>query len=110
MDRPLHDWLVQLPDKSGVLPTRMQHLAAHMQHNKPNVEAGTIVMSGPTLSSHPKSAGEGLAMTGSVMLWRAASEEEVWRSLKEDPYAREGVWDLDKATVTPYYCGVRKAL
>lgn len=106
----LYDWLVQLPDKPNVLPVRMEHLAAHLQHNKPNVEVGTIVLAGPTLSSHPKSADEGLAMTGSVMLWRASSEEEVWRSLLEDPYAKEGVWDIERASITPYRCAVRKAL
>ena len=49
----------------------------------------------PLVPDHPPQ------MRGSVMLALAASEEEVWAQIREDVYAREGVWDLERVQVWP---------
>lgn len=43
---------------------------------------------------------------GSVQVLKASSEDEVWQLLKEDPYAKLGVWDLDRATVSLMKVGI----
>ncbi|OTB07895.1 hypothetical protein M426DRAFT_8111 [Hypoxylon sp. CI-4A] len=106
----LNDYLVQIPDKPNVLATRMSNVQAHMVRLKPLVESGVIVMSGPTLATHPKTADEGLAINGSAWLVRANSEQEVRTLVADDIYAKLGVWDLDNVTVTPFKCVLRKPL
>ncbi|KAI0382680.1 hypothetical protein F5Y04DRAFT_279456 [Hypomontagnella monticulosa] len=105
----LNDFLVQITDKPGMLSTRVSNVQAHMARLKGLVESDTIVMSGPTLTAHPK-AGEGLAINGSAWLVRANSEEEVRAIVADDIYAKLGVWDLDNVTITPMKCAVRKPL
>ena len=105
----LYDWLVQISDLPNALQKRMDNLQAHLSYNKPQIEAGTLVFSGPTLSSQPKS-NEIPPMTGTVMLLRASTEEEAWKLVKENPYATTGIWDMDKAVVTPFRCVVRKGM
>lgn len=102
-----YDWLVQIPDKPNALRTRLDNRPAHLSHNKPQIEAGKIVFGGPTLSRQRESEDEGYEITGSVTLFRASSEEEVWDMVKADPYAKIGVWDLDRVVVTPFWCAVR---
>lgn len=49
-------------------------------------------------------------MVGSVMLVKASSREEVVELLKNDEYTKQGAWDVEKATITPFKCAVRTAL
>ena len=67
-------------------------------------------MSGPTLAAHSKSSDEMPTITGSMLLLRADSEEDVMQMVRENPYSKVGVWDLDKVVVTPFKCAVRTAL
>lgn len=103
-----NDFLVQIPDLPSKLPTRMAHIGAHLSHNKPLLEAGTLILSGPTLEGHPKTAAEGLPITGSVLIFRTGTEGQVREMLAVDPLAKAGVWDMDGLTVTPYRCGLWK--
>lgn len=103
-----NDFLVQIPDQSHALQKRMRNIDAHLAHNKPLLEAGTLILSGPTLTGHPMSPEEGLPITGSVLIFRTGTEDELWQLLAADPLAKAGVWDMEKATVTPYRCGLWK--
>lgn len=40
-----------------------------------------------------------LKMSGSTLVAVASSREEIMEVLKADPYAKEGVWDLDKVSL-----------
>ena len=104
------DWLVQIPDLPDAHESRTSHLAAHLEYNKPQVVAGKMVLSGPTLASQPALAGAPPAITGSLMCFRTGSEAELWEILNANPYAQLGVWDMPKAVVTPFKCAVRTAL
>ncbi|KAI1213210.1 uncharacterized protein F4807DRAFT_314017 [Annulohypoxylon truncatum] len=106
----LNDFLVRIPDRPDVLATRISNVQAHMAGLKGLVESGTIVMSGPTLAEHPKTADAGLAINGSAWLVRANTEADVRAIVANDIYAKIGVWDLDNVTVTPFKCAVRKPL
>ncbi|KAK3360968.1 hypothetical protein B0T24DRAFT_725142 [Lasiosphaeria ovina] len=109
------DWLVQISDhrdatgevSEAVLQARRDNFTVHAAHNKRHVEAGHVVVSGPLLASHDD---EPRRPVGSVMVWSARSEAEVRAWLREDPYAQAGIWDLARATVTPYFCAVRAPL
>jgi uncharacterized protein YciI len=106
----LYDWLVETPANAEDLESRINTRPAHLEHNKPLIEAGTLVWGGPSLAAHPKAAGEDLAIVGSVMCIRAGSEEEVREMIRNDPYAKVGFWYPEKAVITPLRCVVRKPL
>lgn len=68
-------------------------------------------VSGPTLEEHPPDPTAGpaaLKMTGSFFVIIAGDVWEVWQMLRNDPLATGNVWDLGKATVSPFKCGFRK--
>lgn len=100
---------MQIPDKPNALQNRLGARPAHLTNLKPRIEAGQVVFGGATLSSHP-AEGEGPDMTGSVMLIKADTKEEVVEFLKNDEYTKQGAWDVANATITPFRCAVRTAL
>jgi uncharacterized protein YciI len=106
------NWLVQIPDRSNseALQTRKDKAIVHIAHNKTLVETGRIVMSGPMVTAHPNSSGEPSVPKGSVMVWKATDEAELRDWLNQDPFVALGVWDLEKATIVPFMCAMRKAL
>lgn len=64
------------------------------------------VLGGALLDHHPteeetKAAGteKGPQMNGSVMIYTAETEEQVWEMIKKDVYGKEGVWDIENAKV-----------
>ncbi|KAI1804321.1 hypothetical protein F4811DRAFT_285399 [Daldinia bambusicola] len=106
----LNDFLVQIPDNPDMTEMRLSNVQAHIAHLKSLIDAGIVVMSGPTLSSHPATEEEPLAVNGSSVLVRAHTESEVRGYIHDDIYAQNGVWNLEKVTITPMKCVVRKPL
>ncbi|KAK4944176.1 hypothetical protein LTR10_016289 [Elasticomyces elasticus] len=106
---PTSEWLVQVPDFPGSLQKRLDARPQHLAGLKPKISAGEAVFGGATLSKQPVS-GETPDMTGSVMLFKANSEEEVLAALENDPYTKAGVWDVKNAKIWPFKCAVRTAL
>lgn len=106
-----NDFLVSLPDHAGILQTRIENRPLHLTHNKPNFESGKITFGGPMYHSQPKDTEDAMTkITGSIHLCKAASEKEVWEMIRCDPYAKLGVWDLDRAVVTPMKVFLSKPL
>ena len=58
---------------------------------------------GATLTQQP-GPGESPQMSGSVMIKKAESEEEVREWLRSDIYAKSGVWNVDGAKIMPVSC------
>lgn len=106
----LYDWLVQTPANSEDLENRINTRPAHLEHNKPLIEAGVLVWGGPSLATHPQTAEDDLLITGSVMCIRAESEDAVRTIIRNDPYATVGFWNAEGAVVTPMRCVVRRPL
>ena len=106
----LYDWLVQTPANANDLENRINTRPAHLEHNKPLIEAGILVWGGPSLSVHPQADGDDLMITGSVMCIRAESEKAVREMISNDPYAKVGFWNADGAVVTPMRCAVRRPM
>ncbi|KAK7903039.1 hypothetical protein LTR67_001056 [Exophiala xenobiotica] len=106
---PTKEWLVHVPDFPGALDKRLAARPTHLGNLKPAIEAGKVVFGGATLSKQP-AEGDAPDMTGSVMLIKADSEEEVRKTLEEDPYTKGGAWDVKNAKIWPFRCAVRTAL
>ncbi|KIW52817.1 hypothetical protein PV05_08435 [Exophiala xenobiotica] len=106
---PTKEWLVHVPDFPGALDKRLAARPTHLGNLKPAIEAGKVVFGGATLSKQP-AEGEAPDMTGSAMLIKADSEEEVRKILEEDPYTKGGAWDVKNAKIWPFKCAVRTAL
>ncbi|KAJ9651423.1 hypothetical protein H2198_009307 [Neophaeococcomyces mojaviensis] len=103
------EWLVQIPDKPNALQNRLGARPDHLKNLKPRIEAGQVVFGGATLSKHPAES-ETPDMTGSVMLIKAETKEEVIELLKADEYTKQGAWDVDNAKITAFRCAVRTAM
>jgi len=106
---PTTEWLVQIPDHPNALEKRLAVRQKHLTDLKPKIDAGIVVFGGATLSKQP-AEGEGPDMTGSVMLIKANTEQEVREFLENDPYTKGGAWNPKEAKITPFRCAVRSAL
>ncbi|KIW83628.1 hypothetical protein Z517_02874 [Fonsecaea pedrosoi CBS 271.37] len=95
MASPKVDWLVLIPDNEGALEKRLKARPEHMDGLKPRVDSGAWVLGGATLSTPPRD-GEDKKYTGSCIVARASSREEVLEEIRRDVYAKEGVWNLEK--------------
>lgn len=102
-----NEWLVLIQDHPDKLQMRRDTLPRHIAYYKPKREAGQLIFAGPMLHSHPSHAEELLNMNGSVLVLRLAGEEDVWSALREDPFAKEGVWDMDKISISRFKSTVR---
>lgn len=103
------EWLCQIPDKPNALQKRLKARPAHLENLNPRIQAGQVVFGGAMLSEQPAVDGTP-DMVGSVMLIKASSRDEVVELLKNDEYTKQGAWDIEKATITPFKCAVRTAL
>lgn len=103
------EWLVTVPDHPNAIEKRLAARPKHLDNLKPRIDAGQVVFGGAMLSEQP-GEGESPKMTGSVMLFKANSEEEVRQLLEADEYTKGGAWDVSKATIQPFRCAVRTAL
>ena len=106
---PTKEWLVQIPDHPNALEKRLAVRQKHLDNLKPKIDAGIVVFGGATLSKHPNEGGSP-DMTGSVMLIKANSEEEVREFLENDQYTKGGAWNPKEAKIYPFRCAVRTAL
>ncbi|KAJ4506634.1 hypothetical protein HRR78_004933 [Exophiala dermatitidis] len=106
---PTAEWLVHVPDLPGALEKRLAVRPEHLSQLKPKIDAGVAVFGGATMSKQP-GPGETPQMTGSVMLIKAENEEKVHEFLENDPYTKNGVWDVKNAKIYPFKCAIRTAL
>ena len=104
-----NEWLIHIPDHASSLSKRLAARPAHLTNLKPRIASGQVVFGGATLSSQPQ-PGEQPQMTGSMMLIKAETEEEVRNLLQEDEYTKQGAWDIENAKVWAFKCAVRTGL
>ena len=104
-----YEWLVHIPDHPGALSKRLAVRPKHLEKITPRVKAGEVVFGGATLSKQPEE-GESPDMTGSFMLMKAESEEEVREFLEADEYTKGGAWDVKNAKIWPFRSAVRTSM
>ncbi|KAF5553201.1 toxD [Fusarium napiforme] len=90
---PVREWIVLIPDVEGSLETRMRVRETHIKEMLQHIDSGLFQMGGGTLA--------GDSVNGSAIIARAKSEADVLAVLKNDVYARSGVWDLDNVKFIP---------
>ncbi|RPA97925.1 hypothetical protein L873DRAFT_1809030 [Choiromyces venosus 120613-1] len=101
----LSEFFVIVPDLSTekhpeVRPRHLSHVAERMAKGEFYRQGGAY------LSSPIASGQEGnLPYAGSAMVVAAEDEEDVKRQLTNDPYAKEGVWDVAKARIFHFKTG-----
>jgi uncharacterized protein YciI len=94
-------WHVSIPVTISDINVFLETRPSHVAHLKSLVDAGTLIMSGPTIKEHPKE-GQAPVVTGSIWIAKAGSAEEVRDAARENPFAKVGIWDVDKAKVEPF--------
>lgn len=104
-----YEFLVTIPDIPNALEKRLAARPTHLANLKPRVDSGQVVFGGATLTKQPAD-GEAPEMTGSAMLIKANSEEEVRAIVEGDAYVKGGAWDVSKMVITPFKCAVRTAM
>ncbi|ETN42384.1 uncharacterized protein HMPREF1541_01538 [Cyphellophora europaea CBS 101466] len=109
MSQYKYEYLVTVPDVPNAPEKRLAARPTHLANLKPRIESGQIVFGGATLAQQPADGGAP-EMTGSVMLIKANSEQEVRELIEGDEYAKAGAWDVGKATITAFRCAVRTAM
>ena len=61
---------------------RPQHRPAHLRHLEPLAKAGQVILAGPFTDG-----------SGSMIIVKAESREEVWQMVARDPYVQHGVFN-----------------
>jgi uncharacterized protein YciI len=102
-----YDWLVRTPANEADGETRVKIRPAHLEHNKPLLDSGTLLFGGPSLSRQPQPGETDLAINGSIQLIRAENEAAVREILRNDPYSKAGFWRAEEAVITPFRCVLR---
>ncbi|KAF5661960.1 branched-chain amino acid aminotransferase [Fusarium circinatum] len=90
---PLREWIILIPDNKDSLETRMRVRESHIKDMLKHIDSGLFQMGGGTLA--------GDSVGGSAIIARAKSEADVLAVLKNDVYARSGVWDLENIKFIP---------
>ncbi|OLN96035.1 hypothetical protein CCHL11_03247 [Colletotrichum chlorophyti] len=103
------EFLCILPDKPDSLARRLEVRPTHLAEVKPLVAAGKAVAGGAMFEEHP-SEGKQPVFKGSVLIYTVQNAEEAWELIRNDVYAKNDVWDLEKAQVIPYVSAVREPL
>lgn len=102
-----YDWLVRTPANEADCETRIKVRPAHLVHNKPLLDNGTLLFGGPSLSRQPQAGETDLAVNGSIQLMRAESEAAVREIVRSDPYSKSGFWRAEEAVIIPFRCVLR---
>ncbi|KAK3680620.1 hypothetical protein B0T22DRAFT_445638 [Podospora appendiculata] len=103
-----YEWLVVVPDFPGALAKRIEARPVHFAGLKPAMESGLYKMGGAVLDEVPADdEPTSLKMSGSTIIIVAESKEEILKVLRDDVYAKSGVWDVDNAQMWPLKCAFR---
>ncbi|KAJ6085818.1 hypothetical protein N7486_004189 [Penicillium sp. IBT 16267x] len=94
------DFLCIIPDFPGAQEKRLAVRGEHLVGVKSLLADGTVLSGGAMLNSHP-AEGEAPSFKGSMVVAVAENEAAVRAILGNDVYARTGVWDMEKAQITP---------
>ncbi|VVT45563.1 uncharacterized protein SAPINGB_P000792 [Magnusiomyces paraingens] len=96
-----------IPDKPGTLEQRLKVRDQHISNAKDLNSKGLLVAGGGYADKHPDE-GESFNFKGSIITFRAASQEDVQKLLDTDIYTTTGVWDLPNAKIYPAIEAIRK--
>lgn len=96
------EWLVIVYDKPNV--NRLKFRPQHLEAIPPLISQGIVTNCGPIFKDNKRDT-----FIGSAFNIKADDESEILQILKNDIYAKEGIWDLDNIVVHPYAVHTRVA-
>lgn len=100
---PQNEFLIVIPDFPNSSAARVEAQPGHIRAATPLINAGIITYCGVTLSS--ALSGKEQNISGSVIVMKAQSEDEVQAFLMGDAYAKSGVWNVSAATIWNFRTG-----
>lgn len=103
------EWLVIIADKPNSLQKRLAVRPIHLEKINPRVEVGQVVLGGAMLGEQPAVDAKP-DMKGSVMIFKAETEEEVRNLVENDDYTKGDVWDVEKIQIIPFRSAFRTAM
>ncbi|KAJ0317062.1 hypothetical protein Brms1b_005094 [Colletotrichum noveboracense] len=95
------EFLCILPDKPDALAKRLEIRPTHLAAAKSAASEGKVAVGGAMFESEHPSEGKTPAFKGSMIIYTVKDADEAWELIKNDVYAKNGVWDLEKAQVIP---------
>lgn len=99
------EWVVIVYDKPG--SDRSQFRPQHLAALPPLVESGKLVQAGAIYKDVID--GKPTNFAGSHLTVVADTKEEVIQIIKNDVFAKEGIWDVENAIIYPFGCAYRVA-
>ncbi|KAF0319727.1 ycii-related domain protein [Colletotrichum asianum] len=104
------EFLCILPDKPDALAKRLEIRPTHLAAAKSAASEGKVAVGGAMFESEHPSEGKTPAFKGSMIIYTVKDADEAWELIKNDVYAKNGVWDLENAQVIPFMSAVRQGL
>ena len=98
------EWCAIIYDKPGV--DRSVHRQEHLAEIPKLVEQGKLVQAGAIYKEVVD--GRPSQFAGSQLTLVADSREEALAIIRDDPFAKHGVWDVENVVLYPFGCAVRK--
>lgn len=92
-------FLVQIPDKPGVLDRRMALRPAHLEALQKGAAGKNFILCGGGIAADHPSEGETPQVTGSSLIVQTDDRASILEVLKKDVYHTEGIWDTDNAKI-----------
>ncbi len=87
------EYLVVAYDKENVLDKRLAVRDEHIANTKELMEKGNILQAGAIMENEK--------MIGSSLFVSFESEKSFYDWLENEPYAKNGVWDMDEIKIVP---------
>ncbi|KAH3900248.1 YciI family protein SCDLUD_003220 [Saccharomycodes ludwigii] len=98
------EWIAIIYDKPG--SDRTPYRPQHLKDIPPNVENGKIVSAGAIYKDVID--GKPTNFAGSMLNLVADTKEEALDIIRNDVFAKNGVWDVENVLIYPFGCAVRK--
>ncbi len=87
------EFLIVAYDKKGVLEKRLANRDEHVKGAKKLINEGKILKAGAIIENEQ--------MVGSSLFVDFESKTQLDEWLKNEPYVKNGVWDMDKIQIIP---------
>ncbi|OHF04117.1 hypothetical protein CORC01_00456 [Colletotrichum orchidophilum] len=104
------EFLCILPDKPDALARRLEVRPTHLANAQGHKSNGKVAVGGAMFEKEHPVEGQTPGFKGSVMIYTVKDADEAWELIRGDVYAKNDVWDLEKAQVIPFKSAIRESL